>query len=167
MTSNQRAYLAGLLDGDGSIMLQLKPREGMRYLFRVKTAVVLYQDSRYMETLKKFRTLIGAGYVYRRNDHMSELRIEGFTQVKRFLQLIQPYVQFKHNQVTLLLAALNIAQRKKYTIDEFLEICKMADAIATTNYRSSQRKYTAAYVRQILEDHNLVPVTTGSPTVSE
>ncbi len=42
MTNKQKAYLAGLIDGDGSIMLQLKRREGSRFLFRVKTVIVIY-----------------------------------------------------------------------------------------------------------------------------
>jgi hypothetical protein len=45
VTSQQKAYLAGLLDGDGSIMLQLRPRLGMKFLFRVKAVVIIYQDS--------------------------------------------------------------------------------------------------------------------------
>ncbi len=68
MNAYWKAYLAGMLDGDGSIMLQLKPRKGMKYLFRVKCAVIFYQDSKLHDELERFRNIIKAGYVYRRND---------------------------------------------------------------------------------------------------
>jgi hypothetical protein len=42
MHAHQKAYIAGLLDGDGSIMLQFKKMSGMKFLFRVKTTIVIY-----------------------------------------------------------------------------------------------------------------------------
>ena len=82
MTIKQKAYLAGLIDGDGSIMLQLRRREGSRFLFRVKTVIVIYQDSKCYKETKKLHEIIGYGYLYLRNDRINEIRIEGFEKVK-------------------------------------------------------------------------------------
>lgn len=46
MDAYTRAYIAGLIDGDASIMLQLKPRQHSSFGFRVKTTLVIYQDSK-------------------------------------------------------------------------------------------------------------------------
>jgi hypothetical protein len=161
LTPLKQAYLAGLLDGDGSIMLQLKKRPDMRWHFRVKTVVVFYQDSRYMTDLTQFKLWFGAGYVYRRNDRISEYRVEGFAQVKRLLVLLLPYLRFKKKQAEIMLQAILILETK-YGIDDLFHVCQLADAISELNYKSSQRKYTAEYVRRYLDGLGLVPVTTGA-----
>lgn len=119
MTSQQRAYLAGLLDSDGSLMLQLKPREAMRYKFRVKTSVVFYQHSKNFESMNKLRQIIGMGYIHQRNDCMSEIRIEGFAQVSKLLKQLQKYIFFKKKQLCLMLEAIALAKKKNYQLDTF------------------------------------------------
>lgn len=158
--SHTEAYLAGFFDGDGSTMIQLRERKGMKFLFRIKTLVVLYQDTRYLHILKDIQSYLGFGYVYERNDHMSELRIEGHARVFQFLSAIHPYVKFKTQQVTYMLQALNLLQ-KEYSLQEFLVICYLADQISASNYSSKRRKYTAAYVQNVLRDAQIIPVTTG------
>ncbi len=41
-----------------------------------------------------------------------------------------------------------------------------ADEISEANYSSKTHKYSSEYVRSKLIHHNLIPVTTGFPTVS-
>jgi len=167
VNTNQRAYVAGLIDGDGSIMLQLKRRKGMKFLFRVKAVVVIYQDSNYSSILEELRMLISAGYVYKRNDGMSELRIEGFSQVEILLEALKPYVRFKQRQVLAMLQALQLLRTHPQSLETFLAACEFADVISDANYSSKKRKNTAKYVRSELEKNNLVPVTTGSPLPAE
>jgi hypothetical protein len=140
-------------------MLQLRFQNDLRLKFRPKTVVVLYQDSRYHEDLLELQRLIGAGYVYKRRDKMSELRIEGHTQVRWFLTQVQRYVRFKRKQLDLMLQAIAILKRGRLTADQFLEVCTLADRIAHTNY-SHNRKYTATYVHSVFVRHKLIPVTT-------
>lgn len=161
MTSQQRAYLAGLLDGDGSIILQLKPRKDMRFKFRIKSVVVFYQDQTYRHALDLFQSWVGAGYVYCRNDSICELRVEGHIRVKELLSTLLPYLHFKKDQALLMLDALRLVKRNQ-TIQQFLAVCELADAISDKSYVSRQRKYTAEYVRAVLAEQRLIPVTTGS-----
>lgn len=160
MTIQQKAYLAGLIDGDGSIMLQLRRRNGMRFLFRVKAVVVIYQDCKCYDAVEKLHQIIGCGYLYKRNDHICEIRIEGFARVRSFLQKIKPHLRFKEKQVNLMLKALQIVSHKKYSMNDFLQVCELADKISACNYSSKNRKYTKEYVINELKRHNLVPVTT-------
>lgn len=111
--------------------------------------------------MHQFRELIGAGYVYQRNDHIVELRIEGFSQVYSLLSQLKPYICFKSNQVDLILQAIKIL-KKKYSLEEFLQVCQLADEISQASYTSKLRKYTAEYVLSVLRQHGMFPVTTGS-----
>lgn len=162
MTKEQKAYLAGLIDGDGSIILQLRRREGMRFLFRIKAVVIIYQDVKCYNETEQLHEIIGYGYLYERNDRMNEIRIEGFDKVADLLKKIQPYLRFKKQQAKLMLEALKIVSNKKYSIDDFVKICELSDKISECNYSSKNRKYTKEYVINELRKFNLIPVTTES-----
>src|SRR3990167_8489531 len=101
------AYIAGFLDGDGSIMLQLHRRQSGKEIFRVKTVICFYQDFRHHQEIEWIRNTLGCGYVYTRNDHISELRIEGFEKVLNILKLLSPYLRFKRKQASLLLELID------------------------------------------------------------
>lgn len=163
MTSQQYAYLAGLIDADGSLLLQFRPNRKLRFLYRVKTTVMIYQDAKQIDQLKALHHLIGAGYVTQRNDHIAELRIEGFKQVEKLLTKLKPYLRFKERQAVYLLQAIKILKRKRYDLKAFLSICDLAELISAHNYRSSQRKHTKESVLIELRNQGIVPVTTGIP----
>lgn len=93
------AYIAGFLDGDGSIMLQIKKRKDTTRGFRFMATVCLYQDTRHEAPLHWMREVLGIGYVCHRNDGISELRINGFGRVRDILLLLQPFIRFKQLQV--------------------------------------------------------------------
>ncbi len=150
MNAYQRAYLAGLIDGDGSIMLQLKPRTHSKFGVRVKTLLVIYQDTKMKSEMEWLHQELGAGYLYERNDHISEIRIEGHQQVKRILTELKPYLRFKKNQAELILKSIKIMQKGIKTKDELLVVANLADQISACNYKSSRRIYTGKYVMQNL-----------------
>lgn len=166
MTSQQRAYLAGLLDADGSMLIQLRPRKEMRFLFRPKTTVIFYQHSKNHAIMEDLQQIIQAGYVYKRNDQMSELRVEGHQRTQELLTKLHKYLRFKSYRAELMLQALKILLKRKYSLDEFLQVCELSDQISACNYTSGKRKYTSQYVRQVLHDHGLIPVTTGVSNIS-
>ncbi len=143
-----RAYLAGLIDGDGSIMLQLKPRTNSKFGIRVKTTLVIYQDSKMIKEMEWLQQELGAGYIYERNDHIIEIRIEGHQRVKETLAILKPYIRFKKKQVTLILKAIKILQHGINFKKDLLLVADLADQIASCNYKSSTRKYTKEYVMQ-------------------
>jgi len=130
------AYIAGFLDGDGSIMLQLHRRDGGKDIFRIKTVICFYQDNRHHQDILWIQTALGCGYVYIRNDHISELRIEGFQRVLETLVKLKPYLRFKRKQAGLLIRLIPKLQQKLISKEEVvLWIQKMRKY----NYFSSQR----------------------------
>jgi len=92
------AYIAGFLDGDGSIMFQVKKAKNRTNGKRLMFTICLYQDTRHEKPLFWMRKLLGVGYISRRNDGMTELRINGYAQVKKILESLSPYLKFKKIQ---------------------------------------------------------------------
>ena len=159
MIDSTFAYIAGFLDGDGSIMLQIKPREDVRFGFRITSTICFYQDSSHEKELRWIRDQLQTGYVSRRNDGMSELRVDGHQRVADTLRCLRPYIRFKSDQVELMLEALSKLEVAQ-TPEEFLAVCVLADKIAEANY-TSRRKHTAMAVRKEFESKGwLAPVTT-------
>ncbi len=129
------AYIAGFLDGDGSIMLQMHRREKGKEVFRVKTVICFYQDSRHQKDVGWIKKTLGCGYIYTRNDHICELRVEGFEKVYEVLNLLQPYLKFKRKQAKLMLELIPKLQHgvKDSVAEKIIEMRKY-------NYVSHQRK---------------------------
>ncbi len=94
--------------------------------------ICFYQDTRHEKGLLWIRKQLGIGYIAKRNDGMSEVRVNGFAQVHEILTKLLPYLQFKKRQATLLLKATKIlsetpfrmlsAKQKRDVIDCILAI---------------------------------------------
>ena len=140
------AYIAGFLDGDGSIMLQMHRRESGKDIFRIKTVICFYQDMRHLKQIEWFKQVLGCGYIYTRNDKICELRIEGFQTVFEVLSKLEPFIRFKKKQIDLMLEFIPKLQQKLLLKEETVVWIKKMQEY---NYFSSQRN--------TLED---VPVTT-------
>ncbi len=130
------AYIAGFLDGDGSIMLQMHRRKSGIEVFRIKTVICFYQDNRHLEQIEWFKQVLGCGYVYTRNDKICELRIEGFQKVFNTLTLLKPYLKFKKKQVDLMLELIPKLQQKLVSKEQAVVWIKKMQGY---NYFSSQR----------------------------
>lgn len=130
------AYIAGFLDGDGSIMLQMHRRKSGNDAFRVKTVICFYQDKRHIKQIEWFRQILDCGYVYIRNDKICELRIEGFQVVLEVLALLQPFIKFKKRQVNLMLKLIPRLQQKSISKGETIT---WIEEMRKYNYFSSQR----------------------------
>ena len=108
---NNFAYIAGFLDGDGSLMLQLKKRSDSKNKYRFMSTICFYQDSRHSKYLKFIQKVLKSGYLSVRNDGMTELRIQGFESVEKVLKNLSPFIRFKEVQVKTLLKALDVLKR--------------------------------------------------------
>jgi len=106
------AYISGFLDGDGSLMLQLKSRSDTTRGMRFMATICLYQDARHAQPLRWMQKILKCGYVTQRNDDMTELRINGFAQVRNVLLVLQPYIRFKKTQTKALICACELLEKK-------------------------------------------------------
>ncbi len=137
------AYIAGFLDGDGSLMLQIKKRKDGKLKYRFMCTICLYQDRRHEKTLIWMQELFNAGYVSRRSDGITELRINGYKQVKKIISLLLPFIRLKKIQAVSLLKASKLLSKKtgsaltekhlRFLIDCIIEIQK-------NNYATRKKK---------------------------
>ena len=74
---------------------------------------------------------------------MTELRINGFSQVRETLETLQPYLRFKKKQAKLLIQACNILERETLRTMKPKDMRKIVDLILliqNENYMSKRRK---------------------------
>ena len=115
--------------------------------------ICLYQDSRHVETLSWIRELFGIGYVSRRNDGMTELRINGFSQVRDILKDLLPFIRFKKNQAKALYEATDLLSRKSLKDLSKKELLRVIDSvmIIQNNNYVAKRKKTREELMKILD----------------
>ncbi len=132
--------MAGFLDVDGSIMLQVKLRSDTSRGVRFMATLCLYQDTRHAEPLKWMREVLEIGYISHRNDGMTELRINGFDSVHKVLTQLQPFIKFKTVQADALVQACTILSSKKISALSEYELRSLVDfvfVIRDNNYKSN------------------------------
>ena len=137
------AYIAGFLDGDGSLMFQLKKRKDGKKKWRFMCTVCFYQDSRHDKTLHWIRNKLNIGYVSKRNDGMSELRVNGFKQIRDILNDLLPFVKFKRVQANAMYKATTLLSKKHSGQLKGNELIKLVDyilEIQKENYVTKRKK---------------------------
>ncbi len=143
VTDTEHAYIAGFLDGDGSLMFQLKKRADSTRGVRFMATICLYQDSRHDAPLAWMKTRLKCGYVSKRNDGMTELRINGFSQVRETLEALQPHLRFKKKQTKLLIQACAMLEKqtlRTMTSKNMRKIVDLLLLIQNGNYMSKKRR---------------------------
>ena len=147
-----RAYIAGFLDGDGSLMLQLKKRSDSKRAIRFMATICFYQDTRHEKTLSWIKKVLGIGYISRRKDGMTELRVNGYEQIRNILKSLSPYIRFKKPQASMLLKACEILSETKFSKLTQKQLIKLVDlilVIQSENYVTKKKK-TKNELRKIL-----------------
>ena len=134
----KKAYLAGFLDGDGSIYVQLKPNKTYKFGFQIAPYIVLFQSQKDRNNFEKICSLIKLGYLRTRKDGILEYIIGRQKKIEQFLKIVEPYVILKKPQVTLLKKILSLKKKVKVKKD-FNKLAKLVDAFRKLNY-SKKRK---------------------------
>lgn len=154
MSDVERAYIAGFLDGDGSIILQIVRRHDYKLGFQIRASVCFYQKRCGAAVLEWIRARIGVGSI-RDRGVMSDYTVVGFASVRSVLNLVAPYVVVKRSQVD---AALRIiADAEKITQhSELLAVAMAVDRYSTLNY-SKRRTVTAEQVARGIQSRVASP----------
>ena len=137
------AYIAGFLDGDGSLMLQLKKRSDSKRAIRFMATICFYQDTRHEKTLYWINEVLSIGYISRRNDGMTELRVNGYKQIRDILKNLLPYIRFKKLQASALLQACEVLSSTKFKKLTKKQLTKLVDLILVIqgeNYVTKKKK---------------------------
>jgi hypothetical protein len=137
----KRAYLAGFLDGDGSIYVQLKPNKTYKYGFQVAPYIVLFQSSKDKKNFEKICSMINLGYIRTRNDGIVEYIIGKQEAIIKFIDLVEPYVLLKREQVKLIRKIL-IVKSKVRNEKDFKNLARLIDSFRDINYSKTRKLRT-------------------------
>ena len=137
----QKAYIAGFLDGDGSVYVRLKPNPTYKYGFQVAPYVVLFQSQKDQKNFEKICSLIGLGYLRIRKDGILEYIISRKEAIISFLKMVKPFVILKKEQVNLTLRILDKKERVKNKND-FQKLMNLIDRFRELNYSKKRKKHT-------------------------
>ncbi len=110
------------------------------------STICFYQDTRHEKTLYWIQEVLGIGYLSQRNDGMSELRINGYKQVRDILKLLSPYIRFKKLQGDALQNACEILADTKFKMlseKKLRELVKDILVIQCENYVTKKKKTQA------------------------
>lgn len=134
------AYIAGLLDGDGSIYVRAKPNNSYKYNYQVAPYVVFFQSTssiHFPELMHK----IGLGKLRVRNDGMYEYTIGKHEELVCFLKQIKPYLQLKHDQAKLMLEIIELKKNVQNQKD-FIHLLERIESFRNLNYSKKRIKRT-------------------------
>ena len=156
MTKEELAYIAGFLDGDGCIMLQLVYRHDYVLGYQIRASIVFYQKTQYRSFLEWIKQKLVDGYIRERNDGMSEYTIVGIGPVGRVVKLLYPYLRLKNKQAKLVLEVLSKmpGSGRKIKPELLFLLAKEVDKFADLNY-SKRRTNTSTKVKDFFESHNI------------
>lgn len=149
-----KAYIAGFLDGDGSIYVKLTQKKDYRFGYQISPNLVFYQSQKNRKHLFWLKSILKTGFIRDRNDGMAEFIISDSKKLLQILLTTHPYVKLKTSQVKL---CLRILKRMKRNISPyyFLETCRLVDRFGYINY-SKKRKITSENVYKYLLERNLI-----------
>ena len=105
--------------------------------------ICFYQDTRHEKSLYWIKNILNIGYISRRNDGMTELRINGYSQTKNILKAMKPFVKFKKLQCTALIRACKVLSETKYknlVKKQLLDIVDCILVIQNENYVAKNKK---------------------------
>jgi len=149
-----KAYIAGFLDGDGSIYVKLTKNDTYRYRYQICPYVVFYQSKKNKRGIEQIKEFIGSGYIRTRKDGIVEYIIGDVDSIEKILNWLKPYVILKKENVRLM---IKILQKKKKiaSAKDFLDLCCQIDEFKKLNY-SKKRKNTSNKVAQLLKQKGLL-----------
>ena len=140
----ERAYLAGLIDGDGAIMAIIEPHSEKKFRFRVRIELKITQkDRKYMEFIPK---TFGCGSIRTSKKAVSDWITRDQKEIARILSLIKPYSRMKQQQIIIAMKIIDTSVRKRH---DLLRVARLADSLSRFNVRSKNRRKN--YVSMIEE----------------
>jgi len=155
MSNEDKAYIAGFLDGDGCIMAQLVHRKDYIYGYQIRVSVVFYQKSRNKEILSWLKEKLHYGYIRDRNDGMTEYTIVGLKEVRETLQLLYQHLRLKKVLADRMIYLIDSCP-KKMNPKELIRLSKLVDETAKFTY-SKKRTNTSITVINFLKKHKSFP----------
>ncbi len=140
LTQSQLAYLAGFIDGDGSIYVRLKPNSSYRYGFQIAPYIILFQSAKDEANFNKICKLLNCGYLRRRKDGILEYTIGRQEEILTLIAKIKPHLILKRRQADLIEQILKFKIQVKNKAD-FIKLMALINNFADLNYSKKRIKH--------------------------
>ena len=150
-------YLAGFLDGDGSIIAQLVRKKDYVNKFQIRVTVQFTQLKKRRHYLEDIKKLIGAGTIRDTSKQVSHYVLVETPVVYEFLKQIAPYLRIKKKQAYLVIRIIEQLPTARKQKDTFIELCKLVDQVSALN-DSKKKTIDASVVAQELVNYRSLPV---------
>jgi len=138
ISQTKKAYLAGFLDGDGSVYVRLKPNKTYKYGFQIAPYIVFYQSQKSQKSFEEICSTIGFGHMRVRKDGILEYIIGTQKGIEKFIKMVDQYVIMKKPQIQLLKKII-VLKSQINSQKDFRELAKLIDSFRELNY-SKKRK---------------------------
>lgn len=140
LTQSQLAYLAGFIDGDGSIYVRLKPNETYRYKFQIAPYIILFQSAKSETNFLKICKMLNCGYLRRRKDGILEYTVGRKEEILDLISKIKPYLILKKQQANLLEKIFKAKSLVKNSQD-FAKLMDLVNKFSKINYSKKRIKH--------------------------
>ena len=137
-SSQFKAYIAGFLDGDGSIYVRAKLNSSYKYGYQVAPTVAFFQSS----SCESFPTLckkIGYGRLRLRKDGIYEFTISKQDEIIDFITKVSPYIELKQQQAKLILEILKL-KKEVQNEQDFKQLLNRIDTFRDLNYSKKRKR---------------------------
>ena|SRR3989344_5869410 len=138
LSSERKSYLAGFLDGDGSIYVRLKPNSTYRFGYQMIAYVAFFQSGKHREEFEKVCELMPYGMIRVRKDGILEYTISKQEEITEFLLSIKDYLVMKKPQAELVLEVMKL-RRDINDKKDFQNLMNKIESFRELNY-SKKRK---------------------------
>ena len=155
LTPAQLGYIAGFLDGDGSIITQIVQRPGNDLKYQIRFTISFFQKTKRKHFLIQLHDELKKGTLRDRNDGMSEINIVGWQSVLPLLEQLRPYLRIKLKQANLVMKIIEQLPLAKKSPDKFLELCSLTDQVSDLN-DSKKRQYDRSSVEKTFLDLGII-----------
>ncbi len=153
MIKEDKAYIAGFLDGDGSVFASIESHSELKWHYRVRVVLKFSQHDKGKAILKWIRGKLQAGYISS-SRHGSELVIKDQQRLKDLLPMLAPYAKVKKIQIKTALELLYLLPVRSK--EQLFKVALLADRIGKYNIASRSRRKRFVQDLQHLND----PATT-------
>lgn len=130
-----KAYISGLLDGDGAIMACIEKHAEKRFGFRVRIYIKISQNNEKILTWCKSVTNMGRIRNVRGKEW--EWLVRSQIEAKIVLEWLIPYLKIKKRQAMLAEKILNTSIKSS---KKLIVIATLADTLSALNVRSQGRR---------------------------
>ena len=141
LSLTDKSYLAGLLDGDGSIYVRAKPNPTYKYGFQIAPYIVFFQSAKNKKLFEKIFSLLEMGIMRERKDGIIEYTINRKDSLLTMIQILKPYLILKKEQICLLEKILKTKEEIKNKKD-FKNLLNLIDKFRDLNYSKKRKKRT-------------------------